>query len=306
MQQKNTVVAVENISFQYPKAQTLSVDDISFSLHKGSCTAILGPNGAGKSTLISLLCGLLNATFGSVKYLSYPTLSLSQAIKQKVALVPQDFAFYDELSVLDNLAFFVSISEKNTAKHTSIITNVLAQCELENVAKQRSGTLSGGYKRRLNIAIALSKQPDIIFLDEPTVGIDPLSRDSIIRLLIKLKEQGKTLVYTSHLLHEVAQLCDNVVFIRQGKLVAHEALSQQQLSLTFTTYRVLSKQQLRAFNNVECVDTSAQYRVVANNAKQLSEAFLALGQLTDELKTVSFSDNYIEQLYRELFTEVVC
>ncbi|NNG41411.1 ABC transporter ATP-binding protein [Pseudoalteromonas sp. NEC-BIFX-2020_002] len=303
---KPVMLTLENVSFGYKQNAPLSIDNVSLSLIKGSCTAILGPNGAGKSTLISLMTGLLMAQTGAINYPFYKQYGLTQAIAQKVALVPQDFAFYHELSVYDNLAFFVSISEKNRHLHAEQIAAAIKLCNLEEVVNKTAGTLSGGYKRRLNIAIALSKQPDIIFLDEPTVGIDPLSRDAIITLLLDLKRQGKTLVYTSHLLHEVAQLCDDVVFLRGGKVVACEALNSEKLSLSFSTFKPLLNTQSTLFSQQLVTLEGNYYQLVINNSEQLGAAFSALGQLSDDIKALSFSDNHIEQLYRDLFAEPLC
>lgn len=303
------MLKLEQACFGY-KSQHLNINKVSLTLKKGSCTAILGPNGAGKSTLISLMTGLLTPQSGHLTYPYYPLLTTKQAIAKKVALVPQDFAFYNELSVYDNLAFFVSISEKNRQLHREYINTAISSCGLEAVATKRAGTLSGGFKRRLNIAIALSKQPDIIFLDEPTVGIDPLSRDAIIALLLDLKHQGKTLVYTSHLLYEVGQLCDDVLFLRNGKVVAKEEVTKTALSLSFTTFNKLSAEQMALFS-VELTSLQDnflqnQYQILVSDTMQLGVIFSALSQLSLEIKQLSFSDNHIEQLYRSLFLEPVC
>ena len=306
MSNKPIMLSLDRVSFGYKKVPTLSIDNVSLNLLKGSCTAILGPNGAGKSTLISLMTGLLTVQRGQISYPYYSQYTTAQAIALKVALVPQDFAFYHELSVYDNLAFFVSISEKNRQLQMSIIETAISLSGLSEVVNKTAGTLSGGYKRRLNIAIALSKEPDIIFLDEPTVGIDPLSRDDIIALLLTLKKQGKTLVYTSHLLHEVTQLCDEVVFLRAGKIVANESLQGQKLALSFTTFKPLSLAEQLLFTGQLTTVKDEYYQVAIHDSQQLGHVFTALGQLSGEVKTLSFSDNHIEQLYRDLFAESLC
>lgn len=300
------MLALDCVSFGYKQDQALSIDTVSLRLLQGSCTAILGPNGAGKSTLLSLMTGLLIAQQGQISYPHYTQYTTAQAIAQKVALVPQDFAFYHELSVYDNLAFFVSISEKNRQLHAELIEMAINLCDLSEVANKTAGALSGGYKRRLNIAIALSKQPDIIFLDEPTVGIDPISRDAIIGLLITLKNQGKTLVYTSHLLHEVAQLCDEVVFLSAGKIVANEDLREQNPVLSFTTFTPLTTSKQSVFEDQLNTIATNHYQLVITSSQQLGDVFTALAQLSNDIKALSFSDNHIEQLYRDLFAEPRC
>lgn len=303
---KAVMLALDCVSFGYKQDQALSIDTVSLRLLQGSCTAILGPNGAGKSTLLSLMTGLLIAQQGQISYPHYTQYTTAQAIAQKVALVPQDFAFYHELSVYDNLAFFVSISEKNRQLHAELIEMAINLCDLSEVANKTAGALSGGYKRRLNIAIALSKQPDIIFLDEPTVGIDPISRDAIIGLLITLKNQGKTLVYTSHLLHEVAQLCDEVVFLSAGKIVANEDLREQNPVLSFTTFTPLTTSKQSVFEDQLNTIATNHYQLVITSSQQLGDVFTALAQLSNDIKALSFSDNHIEQLYRDLFAEPRC
>ena len=300
------MLALKQVSFGYKANMPLSVNNISLNLAQGSCTAILGPNGAGKSTLISLMSGLLTAQTGQISYPFYSLYTTQEAIAQKVALVPQDFAFYHELSVHDNLAFFVSISEKNRSLHSNHIKSAIRACGLDDVINKMAGSLSGGYKRRLNIAIALSKQPDIIFLDEPTVGIDPLSRDAIINLLLDLKQQGKTLVYTSHLLHEVELLCDEVVFLNNGKVVANELLNNQKPSLNFTTVKPLSPTQIALFTQPITILENGGHQLKVNNSEQLASAFTVLANLSHDIKTLTFSNSHIEQLYRDLFSESSC
>lgn len=301
-----TMLELEQLSFGYSSSTRLNIDSVSLQLKQGTCTAILGPNGAGKSTLISLMTGLLEPQSGHIKYPFYKQFSLKQAITNKVALVPQDFAFYDELTVYDNLAFFVSISEKNRRLHRQYIESAIKKCGLTAVANKRASALSGGYKRRLNIAIALSKQPDIIFLDEPTVGIDPLSRDAIIALLLDFKSQGKTLVYTSHLLYEVAQLCDDVLFLRDGKIVATQELGSAPLTLNFTTENSLSEVQIALLAEQLTPLGHNHYQLIITDPADLSDVFSALGQLSHEIKSLHFSDNQVEQLYRALFSEPAC
>lgn len=304
--QTPTMLELQQLSFGYSGSTRLNVDQVSLQLKQGTCTAILGPNGAGKSTLISLMTGLLEPQSGTIQYPYYKQFTFKQAIANKVALVPQDFAFYDELSVRDNLAFFVSMSEKDRRLHRQYIDSAIDKCGLTAVANKRASALSGGYKRRLNIAIALSKQPDIIFLDEPTVGIDPLSRDAIIALLLDLKSQGKTLVYTSHLLYEVTQLCDAVLFLRDGKIAASQELNDAPLTLKFSTLNNLSQAQVALFVKPLTQLGNNHYQLIIMDANDLSRVFSALAKISHEIKSLQFSDNQVEQLYRALFTEPVC
>lgn len=217
----SAVISVSALNFRYPQSQTPTLIDINMQCFAGQCHGLIGPNGAGKSTLLSLLCGLLQGAEGQLLYQGQGSLTIGQFVQKAVSLVPQEYAFYSRLSCLENLKFFAALCPgKNTKQR---IGRVVAQCALQSVLNKPAEHLSGGYKRRLNLAIGLLKDPQILFLDEPTVGVDPRSRQAIGELIQTLKAQGKTLVFTSHLLTEVEQLCDQVSFLQAGQCYALEA-----------------------------------------------------------------------------------
>ncbi|MFT2091844.1 ABC transporter ATP-binding protein [Paraglaciecola sp. 2405UD69-4] len=212
-------IQVQNVCYQYKGNKEPALKDISFTIDSGMCVGLIGPNGAGKSTLLSILSGLLTPTSGSIAFTEHQASLHNQKlfIKKHIALVPQEYAFYFPLSVLQNLEYFASLCGFNSAQQQNAIHRVVSECQLQSVLKQKSKSLSGGYKRRLNLAIALLKDPKVLYLDEPTVGVDPVSRKAILALIDSLKKQQKTIVFTSHMLSEIQEHCDATYMIKAGK-----------------------------------------------------------------------------------------
>lgn len=230
-------IAVENVSHKYKGNSQLSLDTVNLDIKAGYCIGLIGPNGAGKSTLLSILSGLITPSSGNIKFIQNPKTSLKQhdLIKQHIALVPQEYAFYIQLTVLQNLEYFVSLCALNKAQQQQSIQSAIKQCQLQDVLNQKANALSGGFKRRLNLAIALLKDPQILYLDEPTVGVDPVSRKAILELIDSLKKQGKTIIFTSHMLSEIQSHCDNIFILKQGKVFPFDnSVSNTCLQATFT------------------------------------------------------------------------
>lgn len=198
------------------------VDDISFSIVRGQTLGLLGPNGAGKSTTVSMICGLLQPEQGSVQLDGLPMGLGKNAVKFKIGLVPQDLALYDDLPARENLKLFGALYGMSGSKLQQRCDAVLELVNLADRAVDKPSTFSGGMKRRLNIAAALLHDPELLILDEPTVGVDPQSRNAIFDSLEVLKSQGRTLIYTSHYMEEVERLADHIVIIDHGKVIANE------------------------------------------------------------------------------------
>jgi ABC-2 type transport system ATP-binding protein len=199
------------------------VDDVSFSVRQGQTIGLLGPNGAGKSTTVNIICGLLQADSGHVKLSGQEMSAGNNQAKQKLGLVPQDLALFEDLSARENLKIFGALYGL-TGKHLQARCDaVLELVSLSDRAKDKPATFSGGMKRRLNIAAALLHEPELLILDEPTVGVDPQSRNAIFDALEVLKSQGRSLIYTSHYMEEVERLADHIVIIDHGKLIANES-----------------------------------------------------------------------------------
>jgi ABC-2 type transport system ATP-binding protein len=189
------------------------LDNISLSIKKGKIYGLLGPSGSGKSTIINILCGMYEQTSGEIKVLG------KKKAKERIGLVPQEYSVYDELSVWSNLVYFgklYSVKSKTIKKRAK---KILEEMMLYEHRKLPAKELSGGMKRRLNIACALIHDPDIILLDEPTVGLDPVTRRAIWQILKDINSMGKTLLFTTHFMDEVEFLCDELALLQSGSII---------------------------------------------------------------------------------------
>ncbi|QBP41905.1 ABC transporter ATP-binding protein [Paenisporosarcina antarctica] len=218
------VLDIQHLSKKYGKKTAL--EDISFSVKAGTCFGLLGPNGAGKSTTMKILTGIVDADNGNVMILGMDSKKHLHSIKQKVGYVPQSITLYEELNAYDNLLFFGQMYGVKGKLLQERITKVLTQTGLLDRAKDKVKEYSGGMKRRINIAAALLHDPKILILDEPTVGIDPQSRNHIFDMIRALKEEGVTIIYSTHYMEEVEVLCDDIAIIDNGKIITQGNLKE--------------------------------------------------------------------------------
>jgi ABC-2 type transport system ATP-binding protein len=202
----------------------VAVDDVSFSVDRGRLLGLLGPNGAGKTTTLAMIAGLASADHGTVDIDGRVLNGDTDPAKRRFGLVPQDLALYEELSARDNLRFFGALYDLAGRELGDAIARVLETVSLADRAKDKVKTFSGGMKRRLNLAIGLLHDPDILLLDEPTVGVDPQSRNAIFENLEQLKAQGKALLYTTHYMEEVERLADRIIVMDHGRVIADNTL----------------------------------------------------------------------------------
>jgi ABC-2 type transport system ATP-binding protein len=202
----------------------MAVSGISLEAGAGETIGLLGPNGAGKTTTVSMIAGLVRPDSGAVRIEGRPFEDDADPIKRRIGLVPQDLALYDELTAQANLQLFAALYDLEGAAARRAIGETLELVGLLDRAHDRVKNYSGGMKRRLNLAAALLHDPQILLLDEPTVGVDPQSRNAIFDNLEVLKGRGKTLVYTTHYMEEAERLCDRVIIIDHGKVVADDTL----------------------------------------------------------------------------------
>jgi ABC-2 type transport system ATP-binding protein len=198
----------------------VAVSGVSMGVNAGEIVGLLGPNGAGKSTTIAMLCGLTRQDRGDVTVAGEPFGEDDAPVKRRIGLVPQDISLFEDLPAIDNLALFGSLYGVQGPLLRERIGAALELVGLADRSKAKPSTFSGGMKRRLNIACALVHDPDVLLLDEPTVGVDPQSRNAIFENLLTLRGRGKALVYTTHYMEEAERLCDRVVVIDHGKIVA--------------------------------------------------------------------------------------
>lgn len=209
-----SIISIKNLSKKYGPKTVL--DDVSLDINQGDIFGLLGSNGAGKSTLTKILLDFEKSTSGQISYYAgKPT-----NIKSKIAVVPQNIAAYLEFSVQENMEFFAALTSLNKNEQKERIDLLIKWLELKDFKNSKTMYLSGGYQRLLNIAISLLSNPEIIFLDEPTVGLDPKMRKMIWQKLKELQKDGKTLILTTHYMDEAEQLCSKIALLKKGKLIA--------------------------------------------------------------------------------------
>jgi ABC-2 type transport system ATP-binding protein len=206
----------------------VAVEEVSFVARSGEMVGLLGPNGAGKTTTVSMIAGLLVPDRGEVRIEGGVVRGETDPVKLRLGLVPQEVALHDELSARENLALFGAIYNLRGAPLAAAMEAAFDVAGLADRAKDRVSTFSGGMKRRLNLAAGLLHNPDILLLDEPTVGVDPQSRNAIFDNLEELKSRGKALLYTTHYMEEAERLADRIVVIDHGRVVANDTLAGMQ------------------------------------------------------------------------------
>ncbi len=213
-----TLLEVKDVKKSYKSL--MAVKGISFSVEKGEILGLLGPNGAGKSTTISMISTLMKPDEGSIHYCGQDIGVSPKAIRPHLGYVPQEIALYPMLSGKENLNFWgrtYGLKGKQLQKRVEAVSEIIG---IKERLKDKVKTYSGGMKRRLNIGVALLHEPDLIIMDEPTVGIDPQSRKHILDTVLRLNESGKTVIYTSHYMEEVEYLCNRICIMDQGQIIA--------------------------------------------------------------------------------------
>ena len=213
------VIEVQNLTKEYKKG-TKAVDDLSLNVYKGEILGLLGPNGSGKSTTINCILSLLNYSDGSIKIFGKEMNPNSYDIKSKIGVVFQDVSVFDELTVYENLDYFCGLYIKDKKKRKQYIEDAIELVGLQDFKKYYPKQLSGGLLRRLNIACGIAHKPKLIFFDEPTVAVDPQSRNNILDGIKKLRDDGATIVYTTHYMEEVETLCDRIIILDKGNILA--------------------------------------------------------------------------------------
>jgi ABC-2 type transport system ATP-binding protein len=214
------IIQISNLSKKYKDADALSLSNFSLTINEGQIFGLLGPNGAGKTTLISLLCGLIKPTSGSftINNLMYSDNALE--IKKLIGVVPQEYALYPTLTAKENLLYFGSMYGLKGTILKQKVTESLDLLGLLKFADKRVETFSGGMKRRVNLIAGILHNPKVLFLDEPTVGVDVQSKNVIIDYLKQLNKNGTTIIYTSHHLTEAQDFCTNIAIVDRGQLFA--------------------------------------------------------------------------------------
>ncbi len=214
------IIEIKNLYKKYKNADEFSVNNISLEIAENEIYGILGPNGAGKTTLISMLCGLLKPTSGTYTINGLSPRNRLNSIKRITGIVPQEYALYPTLTARENLMFFGSLYGLKHADLHQKIDAMLERVGLTNFADKKIEHFSGGMKRRCNLIAGIMHNPKVLFLDEPTVGVDVQSRNVIIEFLKELNQMGTSIVYTSHHLQEAQEFCTKIAIIDNGQIYA--------------------------------------------------------------------------------------
>lgn len=214
----NSIIAIDSLEKNYGEKQV--VKEISFDVKSGEILCLLGPNGAGKSTTINILCGILGYESGTIEYKGKNVKKCLNDFKRHLGVVPQDLSIYEDLSAEQNVRFFASLYGLKGKVLEEKVTKALDFVGLLEKRKDKASTFSGGMKRRLNIACAIAHEPELLIMDEPTVGIDPQSRNHILDSIKKLSKNGMTILYTTHYMEEVEEISTRILIMDSGTIIA--------------------------------------------------------------------------------------
>ncbi|WP_088043712.1 ABC transporter ATP-binding protein [Bacillus sp. EAC] len=240
------VLEIKNLTKKF--GDFIAVDNMSLSIEEGEIFGFLGANGAGKSTTINIISGLLRSNQGTVEILGKNTKKNSKFAKMNIGMVPQDLAIYEDLTAYENVRFFAGLYGLRGSELNERVEEALQFVGLEDKLKEYPKNFSGGMKRRLNIACAIAHRPKLIIMDEPTVGIDPHSRNYILNSVRKLNEMGCTIIYTSHYMEEVEEICSRISIIDHGKIIA-EGTKEQLTSIITNTKDI--KIEVKSTENID-------------------------------------------------------
>lgn len=295
------MICIENVSKHYDK--TLALQDVSFTINKGTCFGLLGPNGAGKSTLMKILAGVVLDFDGDMLVDGASIRSERTRIQHKIGYVPQEISLEPKLSALDNLRFFGRMHGLHGKQLKKRIQEVLEIVGLSNRQKDAIATYSGGMKRRINIGAAMLHKPDLFVMDEPTVGVDPQSRNYIFNMIRTMKMEGTTILYSSHYMEEIQLLCDAMALIDQGNVVEsgtlREIQSRHSTPSIYVEAQQLQSEHLQQYGTViprgdgYTVETNATLPVI----QQLSAALLDQSLHVDRLEITNPS---LEDIFLQL------
>ncbi len=269
------MISIQALTKNY--GQFTAAENINFEVKSGEIFGLLGPNGAGKSTTINCISGLLKPSLGEVYINEYSVLGQAIKAKASLGLVPQDLALYDDLNGEENLNFWGQAYGLTGSQLTQRIATVLEQVGLTGRAKDVVKTYSGGMKRRLNFACAILHEPKALLLDEPTVGVDPQSREHLLAAIEALKAQGTAVLYTTHYMEEAERLCDRLAIIDHGKVIAmgtvdelRSQMGEKDLITLKGDFSQANQQLIDGFELIEWQDQTVRF-MTENAAAQLSD-----------------------------------
>ncbi len=307
------IVKVQGLVKRYDKL--VALDYLDLEVKEGEIFGLLGPNGSGKTTAINCILSLLKYDKGTIEIFGKPMGPDKYKLKKDIGIIMQNVAVFDELTVYENISYFCSLYIKDKAEVKRLTEEAIEFVSLEDYRKFYPKKLSGGLLRRLNIACGIVHKPKLIILDEPTVAVDPQSRNKILEGIKKLNEQGATIIYTSHYMEEVEQICSNIAIIDKGRVIAKGSKEELKAmisigeKITVEAYQVTEQQlsALKSLPNIYSVDYHDNQLVIKsgrgkNNLVQvldfMAEANISFGRIITELPTLN--DVFLEITGKEL------
>ena len=298
------MITINNITKKFPS--TIALDNVSLEIKEKEFFGLLGPNGAGKSTLMNLLIGYLDSDSGEILIDNEKITTANLNVRKKIGLVPQSLALYNEISAQQNLEIFGSLFniEKKDLRYR--IDEKLKMVGLFEKRKEKVQTFSGGMKRRLNLAASLLHDPDIILCDEPTVGIDPQSRNAIFEYLEKLNSDGKTIIYTTHYMEEAERLCNRIAIIDLGHIISVGTLPELLSKLEYKQTIDINKNQLteskvELFSSFgKIIDEFDKYELQPVDGLKLSDFFEAVEKNGINYSNINIKKPSLESLFLHL------
>lgn len=303
-----SIIKLDSLVKRYD--ENIAVDNMSLEIEKGELFGLLGPNGAGKSTTISMICGLLKPNQGEITIDGFNLKNNPLQCKSRIGLVPQEIALYENLSAYENIEFFGRLAGLKGALLKERVEEALSFVGLSDKAKAVPKSFSGGMKRRLNIGCAITHHPDVIIMDEPTVGIDPQSRNHILESVRKLNSMGSTVIYTSHYMEEVEALCSRIAIMDHGKLIAMgskeelKKLVDKNEKVVIEVYEVSynSLEEIKAIRGVKdaCFENHTLEIVTSNSQGLLQDILFILSKNGIRIKGLDLVEPDLETVFLSL------
>ena len=292
------IIEVKNLSKSYKNLK--AIDDLSFDVYEGEILGLLGPNGSGKSTTINSVLNLLSFEKGTIKIFGKEMKPDAYDIKRNIGVIFQEVAVLEELTVYENIDYFCGLYVSDKLLRKSYVEDAINLVGLKEFTKFYTKQLSGGLLRRLNIACGIAHKPKLIFLDEPTVAVDPQSRNNILDGIKKLRDEGATIVYTTHYMEEVEMICDRIIILDKGKILAEgttdelKSLAKLEEKITLEVKKISSKvvDEIKTFKTVDSVIQNGNTLIITYKKGKDN-----LGELTSFLhsKKVTYSKIFSER-----------
>ena len=301
------IIKVDGLVKRYK--ELIAVDNFSMTVNEGEILGLLGPNGSGKSTTINCILSLLEFDKGTITIHGKEMSPKAYDLKAQIGVVPQEVSVFEELTVYENIDFFCGLYITDSEKRKKMVQEAIDFVELNEFKKFRPKKLSGGLKRRLNIACGIAHKPKIIFFDEPTVAVDPQSRNKILEGIEQLRKEGATIIYTSHYMEEVEQLADRIIIIDKGQLIAEGTVDElKSMIKKCEMIRIEAKgitdedlDKIRALENIFTVEYDGKHlKIEAGKGNNVVEVIKVLQEKGYRLKNVYSEQPTLNDVFLEL------